>query len=129
MSSFLPSLVGAVVGDLVSSARFTAANVAGMIGAEMLDRLLKKRREGVQTILLAELKSGAARLGESDVEESAAVHESVETRLTYQKERDRLLLRTIQERGKALSRKCFADETIVATKHMEIQELRCPLPG
>jgi hypothetical protein len=73
MSSFLPSLLGAVAGDIASAHHVAGANVTGWIGSELLDRLLKTRRERAQVILVAELKSGAATLRESDLEDSAAV--------------------------------------------------------
>jgi hypothetical protein len=73
MSSFLPSLLGAVAGDVASIHQIAAANVTGWIGSEALDRLLKRRRESAQSIMVAELRSGAAKLRECDLEDSAAV--------------------------------------------------------
>ncbi|MFL9911916.1 hypothetical protein [Paraburkholderia sp. RL17-337-BIB-A] len=73
MSSFLPSLLGAVAGDTASAAHFVTANVTGWVASEFLDRVMKRRRESAQAIVLAELRSGAAPLRESDLEDSAAV--------------------------------------------------------
>ncbi|MCX4151752.1 MULTISPECIES: hypothetical protein [Paraburkholderia] len=73
MSDFLVTLIGAVIGDGASSVHFAAANLAGAAGTELLDRLLKTRREAARTIMLRALKEGSVTLCESDLEESVAV--------------------------------------------------------
>ena len=73
MSTFLPALLGAITGDIASAQHLAAANVIGCIGSDLLDRLLKTRRERAQAIMVDELRARAARLRESDLEDSAAV--------------------------------------------------------
>ncbi|MGN4031768.1 transposase, partial [Burkholderia gladioli] len=73
MSSFLPNIFSAVLGDAASLAGLPMQAVAGALGGEILDRLLKTRRERATEIMLEALKRGTTRVHPDDLEESVSV--------------------------------------------------------
>ncbi len=72
MSSLLPALVGAVIGDLVSATGAVIGGLAGASGSEMLQRLMAKRLQAAREIFLDEMKRGGNRL-EPEPDEVLAV--------------------------------------------------------
>lgn len=73
MSGFAQDLLNAVVSDIGSGNNVAAASTLGAFAAKTFDMLLKGRCKRAQDVMVAELKSGAAKIDESDLEDTAAV--------------------------------------------------------
>jgi len=72
MSSSLPALVGAVIGDLVSATGVALGGVAGAAGTAILERLMTRRLETARETFLEELRRGGNRL-EPEPDEIVAI--------------------------------------------------------
>ncbi|MBU9426426.1 hypothetical protein [Burkholderia gladioli] len=73
MSDFLTNFVSAVFADLAAQSGVVMPSALGATGKEMLDRLLKKRREEARNIMLDALRRGSVSLNGVDLEESVPV--------------------------------------------------------
>ncbi|WP_369050215.1 hypothetical protein [Burkholderia gladioli] len=73
MSDFLTNFVSGVFADLAAQSGVVMPSALGATGKELLDRLLKKRREEARNIMLDALRRGSISLNGADLEESVPV--------------------------------------------------------